>query len=298
MLHRRVQEAEANPVEKLEMVATIAGDVLALHFRDNISEITQKLGELVLKQDEAQEIDAISWCGTAVQRSLSLDVEVRDLRAKYDEQSQTIKQLNKQLEDFIDSKKMHEDSLLEKFRELLNAKKLKIRDQQRLLVHAKATPNRKHATNTEAFPKTSGPHAPSASRPGKRRAPKSTSSSQSSEDESFERKAPTRKGESDGSEQADTPEASDPDITEDESDDDLDSAPRPKSQLERAKGGEDGKGKGDEMDIDSLPPTRNLPFNKSDISVRKQQIEEPSNDKSTLNQEAGNEDEETDDDEL
>ena len=295
LLYRRIPKADANPVEKLEMVATIAGDVLAIQFRNNISGITQKLGELLLKQDEGQEIDAISWCGTAVQRSTSLDAEVQDLSAKYDEQSKTIEQLNQQLEELIDAKKSHEDSLLEKFRELLNAKKLKIRDQQRLLMHAKTNSNSKHATNTQVPPQVSKPHTPSISQPGKRKAPKSATASQSSEDDSFERKAPIQKEESDGSQQINTPEVSDPDVTEEESDDDLDSAPRPNLRPDKITGGSENA---DNMDIDTLMPARDLPFEKPDTDVGKTQIREPASDKLTLNQEAGNADEETDDDEL
>ncbi len=49
--------------------------------------------------------------------------------------------LNAQLEDLIRVKDEHENALLENFTKLLNAKKLKIRDQQRLLARAKIEPD-------------------------------------------------------------------------------------------------------------------------------------------------------------
>ncbi len=289
LLHQRAQKSEVAPVEKLETVATIAGGVIAIHFRNNISGITQKLGEILLKQNEDEEIDAIKWCGVAVQRSTNLEAEIQDLTARYDEQGKTIEKLNNQLEELIEAKKTHEGHLLEKFRELLNSKKLKIRHQQRLLASAKVDP--KQVAKIENARKSSTSHTPTASRAGKRKAKDAAPASESSEDESFERKAQTQKEESDGSERGNTPEASDQDATEDESDDDLDSAPRPDSVPDR------GKEKVN-VETDKPPPSRELPFGNSGTGGGQEQSAELEADRSTLNQEAGNEDEETDDDEL
>lgn len=49
-------------------------------------------------------------------------------------------ELQEQLDEFIKAKADSERELLEKFRLLLNSKKLKIRDQQRLLASAKIDP--------------------------------------------------------------------------------------------------------------------------------------------------------------
>lgn len=298
-------------MEKLEINATIADDSLTIHFRNNISGITQKLGEIQLKRDEKEEIDSISWCGTAVQRSTDLETEIRDLTTKYDSQSQTLEKLNQQLEDLISAKKTHEETLLQKFRDLLNAKKLKIRDQQRLLAGATVDPN--HAAkiqNARSAASNAKSHTPTASRAGKRKAKPdaATATESSEEDDSFEPKAPTQKKkeqELDGniSEQAATPEASD-DATEDESDnddddDDLDSAPQPSILPTKPQPGsaQDEKPENQEMQTDELPPTRQLPFEKPDIGGGREQVSQPAGaEKSTLHREAGNADDETDDD--
>lgn len=127
-------------LEKLEVTANINHETLAIIFRKNISGITQRLGEISLKKDEDQEIDAISWAATAVTRSTDLEKEIKELSAKYEEQGRTIDKLNQQLENLIQAKIEHERSLLEKFQELLNAKKSKIRDLHRALARVKVDP--------------------------------------------------------------------------------------------------------------------------------------------------------------
>lgn len=95
-----------------------------------------------MRKDDSQEIDFISWTATAVIRCTSLEEEIYTLREKYEEQSHVVGKLNQQLEELINAKIEHENLLLEKFRDLLNAKKLKIRDQQRLLASANVDPNK------------------------------------------------------------------------------------------------------------------------------------------------------------
>jgi len=55
-------------------------------------------------------------------------------------QQDTIQQLTSQLDALVLAKKAHEEDMLKKFAALLNAKKLKIRDQQRLLAKARVDP--------------------------------------------------------------------------------------------------------------------------------------------------------------
>lgn len=295
LLQRRLQGSEARTLEKLEVFASLVGDQLSIIFRNNISGITQKLGEVAFKKDESQELDITGWAGTAVERSNELDRETQDLSSRYDEQTKKMDKLNDQLEDLIKAKKEHEHSLLKSFSELLNTKKLKIRDQQRLLASAKVDPTR--AAKVRNARSTSKPRAATASRIGKRKAKSGHRDSESSEESGFEGSALKKKSESDPSEQMNTPENSDLEVTEDESDNSPDSAPHiPKPpDGNKATGGEKGA-RVEEMQLDMLPPTRDLPF--GDGGSREQAKGPAREDKSTLTQEAGNEDEETDDDEL
>lgn len=101
----------------------------------------QRLGTVTLDRDDDYEIGLFDWAGIAAQESESLREQFTELQNKYDSQKKDIERLNKQLYELVLAKKDHQDALLEKFAALLNNKKLKIRDQQRLLAGAKVDPN-------------------------------------------------------------------------------------------------------------------------------------------------------------
>ena len=133
LLQRRQDRHSEDAVDNLETVANITKDRLVIVFRKNISGIHQRLGEIVLKRDENYEVDIFSWVNIAATRSGKLDQELEALQTKYDKQAETIRRLNDQLENLALTKKSEEKAILEKCCELINSKKLKIREQQRLL---------------------------------------------------------------------------------------------------------------------------------------------------------------------
>lgn len=98
--------------------------------------LQQRLGAVTLKQDDNQAIQLFEWTGTAVSRTDDLAQEISSLKTKYRSAEDTINQLNSQLEELIQAKNEHDDQLVAKFAKLLNEKKLKIRNQQRLLATA------------------------------------------------------------------------------------------------------------------------------------------------------------------
>lgn len=138
------QRSRLKSAEKLELTALVAASQLSFVIRRKISGITQRLGEItlqVLDDGEASDrVELLDWLAIAVDRSTALERKVEDLSFKYEEQGNTIQKLNQQLDELIETKKEHEALLLEKFQALLNAKKLKIRDQQRLIASAKVDP--------------------------------------------------------------------------------------------------------------------------------------------------------------
>ena len=293
LLQRRLQGSEARAFEKLEVFASFAGGQLSIIFRNNISGITQKLGEMVFRKDETLVLDIIGWTGTAVGKSYGLDREIQELTSKYDDQSKKMEKLNDQLDKLIKAKIEHEDCLLQKFRALLNTKKLKIRDQQRLLTSAKYEP--KQAAKLHIARSTSKRRVATASRAGKRKAKSSSRASESSEESGFSEKAPKQKQDSDLSEQMSTTKHSDQHVTGDENG----YSPDLISQAAKLSGGSraaDGANValGEEMQLDIAPLTRDLPFE----VARKEQAKRPiAEDRTTLIREAEH-NEETDDDEL
>jgi hypothetical protein len=89
-----------------------------------------------LPEDNDEALQLFDWTGEAASQLQSSFQTITTLQRRLGAQDGTIENLKGQLEDLINAKNEHEDSMLEKFRDLLNSKKLKIRDQQRLLATA------------------------------------------------------------------------------------------------------------------------------------------------------------------
>ena len=231
-----------------------------------------------------------------MQRSDALEIYIQNLTSQLTEQKETIEKLEQQLEDLIQAKKSHEEELLGKFALLLNEKKLKIREQQRLLAGAKVDPN--GAKKVERAKEVTKGRTPEASRKGKRKVDVKDEESGDEDEDGFENTRVVTQGrpnaedaDVDGEEQVETPDPSEEDVTEDEDDDDLDTGGEDQGQRRPETGKKD-----EQMQVDALPPSRELPFGKHVGAGREVEV-----DRSNLNQEAGNEDEETDetdDDEL
>lgn len=91
----------------------------------------------MLKQDDEQSLEVFDWCDIAVARADSLENQVTSLYSRHRVAENTINKLNRQLEDFIRLRDQDHNHLVANFARLLNEKKLKIRNQQRLLAAAK-----------------------------------------------------------------------------------------------------------------------------------------------------------------
>lgn len=184
-------------------------------------------------------------------------------------QQQRIADLAAELDALVKAKKSHEGMLLNKFAALLNSKKLKIRDQQRLLAHAKIDP--KAAAQVQQTRSTSTRKA-AASRPSKRKANGGLAESDLDEDGASERSEKSD-GDADVNGAA-TPEKSDLGETEDDDSDADGFGPAP-VQSQPSQRGVGGKGKAVEAaksqstaptvesaKVPEPPPRRELPFAK------------------------------------
>jgi hypothetical protein len=96
----------------------------------------QRLGSVTLRQDDEQAIQLFDWSGAAVARADALEERLSALTDRYRAAEDAIQRLNKQLEEFMSAKTQHDELLMANFVQLLNEKKLKIRNQQRLLASA------------------------------------------------------------------------------------------------------------------------------------------------------------------
>ncbi|KAF7168130.1 hypothetical protein CNMCM5623_001244 [Aspergillus felis] len=278
-----------------------SGDVskeLVITIRKRVQSITQRLGSVTLRQDDEQAIQLFDWSGAAVARADALEERLSTLADRYRAAEDAIQRLNKQLEEFMSAKTQHDELLMANFVQLLNEKKLKIRNQQRLLASAKVDSGKEIRAAIPGTPPISGP----SKRKTKRSAQEMLDSESNSED-GFERMKVDHTGQNDG--------RSDDQETEDEQT----STPQPLEDNETTNTGEalasplienereDYKHASSEMPQNSTiltnsavpPPRRELPF------VKKPQVNHltPRSNESVAAEEddeatAG----ETDDDEL
>lgn len=192
-----------------------------------------------------------------------------------------VEDLQTQLNEFIDAKKADEAGLMEKFRDLLNEKKVKIREQQRLLA---AAPQTRSPQAEEEVAATEGRspdvkieeeargHAPKALRRSKRKTitPVEESEGDFEAMEVDEKEAPARDSEDDR-----TTEESDGDVTASEDEDEEPPASRAATRSGKGKEKNDQeeevpatrvavrspKGKKDKKkEAEAPPPKRELPF--------------------------------------
>lgn len=130
--------ADGNEEEGLELVAAIKTSTLTITLRRNIEGITQRLGTLTIhRDDEREELSPFTWLSFSLAQNSALQTALRTLQTAASRHQDQISKLEAQLDEFVRVKKEHEEELVEKFVKLLNAKKGKIRDQQRLLAGAK-----------------------------------------------------------------------------------------------------------------------------------------------------------------
>lgn len=247
-------DANLDALQSLEVVAAVNGETCALTLRNNIGGITARLGAINLTQDdEREEVSAFDWVDTAAAASDELRNELATLHLSLESQQAQVATLTAQLDELVKAKKEHEEQLLRKCAVLLDSKRAKIREQQREL---------------NAVSKVHGHKAGTSSR-GKRKALEP--SSDLDEDERADEDADEDEGleaEEDEGEQTAEQE------TEDEGSDDGLAAPQKASSTNplsssaqgrredgKASDGSAGKGGGSmEVDVEDLPPRRELPF--------------------------------------
>lgn len=98
----------------------------------------QRLGTITLTHDGGEAIELFEWCATSVDAvtqtnaaASASDARVRDLQT-------AVGELKSQLDELVAAKQEDEVVLLQKFRDLLNEKKVKIREQQKIITDLSA----------------------------------------------------------------------------------------------------------------------------------------------------------------
>lgn len=203
-------------------------------------------------------MELYDWCGLSIQSKDKVGTELAGLKAQLEAKEAETKKVNEELAQLVKLKNDHENDLIEKFSLLLNEKKLKIRDQQRLLASANVDPSKAAAVERSRASAKSGPTGPS--RAGKRKAGQ-VAQDESDSDDGFEKmdvddqdKPPDSEDDS-----RQTPDRESTADTESEAEAPLPT--RTRTSASDAKGtGSSGTAEGSGRE--ALPPKRELPFSK------------------------------------
>ncbi|KAK4149086.1 hypothetical protein C8A00DRAFT_38331 [Chaetomidium leptoderma] len=230
------------PIEGIEAGAEAnVGKSVTITIRRRVAGINQRLGALTLNHKADEAIQLFDWCaGAALQREKFQETVVAE-KAKVSDLEARVAELRKQLDELTESKKAREAEILEKFCGLLNEKKVKIREQQRLLSTSQVDQSRLDAARASQAmrPETIEDRKPVPSRRAKRKALEDTAGggSSSDSDDGFEKvnasadkmdvdpKPPAQKSEE--SPESQDRETSDDDATATESEAEEEEAPPP-----------------------------------------------------------------------
>ncbi|KXT16271.1 hypothetical protein AC579_473 [Pseudocercospora musae] len=305
LLHEKPDGTLPDFLQGVETVAAISGSTSTITVRRNIGGITQRLGsiKLALDKDKDEEIVPMEWVDVAAATSDDLRDQLATLAASVQTQKDQIAKLSTELDMLVKAKREHEDQLLSKFAALLNAKKLKIRDQQRLLNGAKVDAVAAEEISSTRASRTS--RKAGASRGGKRKAnsaaPRSPEEQQHGDDDDVETVDGTDDADGASRREQITPKPSDADAATDTDGEDEDmvekSAAGPAASLRSSTGrSQRAGGTTENMELDEdLPPPRKLPFNRKKSAPESVKMPTPP---PTSNTNDVEEDAETDDDEL
>ncbi|KAM7209527.1 DNA repair protein XRCC4 [Naviculisporaceae sp. PSN 640] len=163
-------------VEGVEAGAEVESEKsITITIRRWVAGISQRLGSITLSYKEKEAIELFDWCDTALQEREKLKKDVEKEASKAADLEARVTELKNQLDELIQAKKDREKEILEKMCRLLNEKKVKIRQQQRLLNSAKIDPDTKMEDDhdddddDDDDDKAAVRHVPTASRPNKRK---------------------------------------------------------------------------------------------------------------------------------
>lgn len=130
----------------------------------------QRLGEISIGVAKDAEYNVLDWCATAVDAAAESKAASMNAALKVEELEATIGDLKKQLDELITAKAEDETALLAKFRDLLNEKKVKIRQQQKIIASSSKDAGSQSASQPARGASQEESHTAGKSRAGKRKA--------------------------------------------------------------------------------------------------------------------------------
>lgn len=243
--------------------------------------LQQRIGTIILDFKEDEELDIFDWCGRALAAKQSIEADLKSATSKAEWVENAVKELRDQLEELIRAKKAEEAELLGKCRDLLNEKKVKIREQQRLLLENNVDAESVGVAPSpkKKAPQTTRGHTPKSSRTSKRKAaePEPEPEVPESDDELEKMEVDKKHGEEDSEEDRTTDAGDNDDETASEPDDE-DEEPVPATR--RAARNVDkppaaNTRHASQKKVETPPPPRTLPFNQRKAAAKPSPSPEP-----------------------
>ncbi|KAF8245787.1 hypothetical protein K440DRAFT_662555 [Wilcoxina mikolae CBS 423.85] len=148
-LFLRTPATDAELVEGLELSALAEDDIVTIRIGKRYGRVKQQIASFGIAK-EVFEIEMFPW---AVESCMALDTVNKQLQkhqSEAQEKDKMIENLTAQLKALTALKKEHEELLLVKFKELLNAKKAKIRELDRALESASAAQDAEEAPRRDS----------------------------------------------------------------------------------------------------------------------------------------------------
>ncbi|OLN92124.1 hypothetical protein CCHL11_01491 [Colletotrichum chlorophyti] len=258
---------QQEPADEIEVLASVEDEAaLTLTVRKRGKEFTQRLGSIELNHSPREVIELFEWCGLSVQTANEAKEALVSATTKATKLEESVRELKAQLDELVAAKEADESELLEKFRDLLNEKKLKIRQQQRLLASASVDPG-KLAQVPSSQTQVKG-HAAGKSRPSKRKNPSVLANEEGSSDDGFEKMDvdfAMEPAPEDSDQQQDTTDAEDETASEDDEDPVATEAGLHPALDEPAKPSVQGK----QARKSEPPAKRDLPFGRQKAPIAK-----------------------------
>ncbi|GAB0133841.1 hypothetical protein EsDP_00002235 [Epichloe bromicola] len=226
---------------------------IVLTVRKQVQGITQRLGAISLNYEVNETIELFDWCAISVDALTQIQESATESAGKFSGMQASVDDLKSQLDELIQAKQEDEVALLQKFRDLLNEKKVKIRQQQKIIMELSV-----NGRGTSEEPKSKDEQSglkPSGTRATKRKA-KAADLEEPAEELTVAVKSESEDSDGGHTTEATASVASDDDNDDDDDDDDDDDAmDEPQGSFQGAH-----ESKPSQKQAVAPPPPRSLPF--------------------------------------
>ncbi|TWU78730.1 hypothetical protein ED733_006480 [Metarhizium rileyi] len=127
------------PRPDIQVSATVQSrSSISLVIRRQVEGFTQRLGSVTLNYNGNEAIELFEWCAASVDAVTQAKESSSASASQVEALQSSVDELKAQLDELVAAKQEDEVAMLQKFRDLLNEKKVKIREQQKIITELSA----------------------------------------------------------------------------------------------------------------------------------------------------------------